>query len=60
LDRYLTSKLEAEDYILRECPNLKSVMLRPGFIYDKEHRWWSIPLKYGVDLAWYMNEKIVK
>jgi hypothetical protein len=35
-------------------------MLRPGFIVDKDYRWWSVPLGYAVDLAWYMNEKICK
>ena len=54
LDRYLTSKLEAEDFILKKCTNLNSTMLRPGFIYDSHHRWWSIPLKYFVDIAWWM------
>ena len=60
LDRYLTSKLEAEEFILKECTNLNSVMLRPGFIYNKQYRWWSIPLKGFVDLAWWMNEKVAK
>ena len=60
LDRYMTSKLEAEKYILEECQNIKPTMLRPGFIYDKADRWWSMPLKFGVDLAWLINEKICK
>ena len=60
LDRYLTAKLEAEKYILEECPNLQGTMIRPGFIVDKDYRWWSVPLGYAVDLAWYMNEKICK
>ena len=60
LDAYLTSKIEAEDYIFKECPNLKATSIRPGFIWDASHRWWSIPLHYGVDIAWWMNEKIAK
>ena len=35
-------------------------MLRPGFIYNKEYRWWSIPLKVFVDFAWWMNERVAK
>lgn len=35
-------------------------MLRPGFIYDKVDRWWSIPLKFGVDLSWLINDKMCK
>jgi len=60
LEAYLTSKIEAENYIFNECPNLKASSLRPGFIWDPQHRWWSIPLHYGVDIAWWMNEKIAK
>ena len=61
LNAYLTSKLEAEEFIFKECPNLKSYSIRPGFVWDPTgHRWWSIPLHYGVDLAWWMNEKIAK
>ena len=52
LDQYLTTKLEAEQYLREECPNIKPVLLRPGFIWDAQHRWWSVPLHYGVDLAW--------
>lgn len=61
LEKYLTTKLEAESYILsEECANLKPTIIRPGFIYDKNHRWWSMPLKTAVDLAWLMNEKVYK
>jgi hypothetical protein len=60
LDGYLTSKLEAEEFILKECTNVNAVMLRPGFIYNKEYRWWSMPLKIFVDFAWWMNEKVAK
>ena len=60
MDRYLTSKIEAEDYVLKNCTNLNPVMLRPGFIYNSQYRWWSIPLKGFVDLAWWMNENIAK
>ncbi|CDW89390.1 UNKNOWN [Stylonychia lemnae] len=61
LEKYLTSKLEAERYILSdECSNLKPTIIRPGFIYDFSHRWWSLPLKIGVDSAWMLNEKVYK
>lgn len=43
-----------------ECPQLVPYVLRPGFIYNSEHRGWSIPLMYGVDLAWFMNENVGK
>lgn len=60
LDRYLTSKFEAEQFVIEECPNIKSTMVRPGFIVDKEMRWWSIPLSWGVDMAWWLGENVNK
>ena len=56
LDAYKTTKMEAEQYIIDECPNLKPVFLRPGFIWDSKYRWWSVPLHYAVDLAWYVGD----
>ena len=35
-------------------------MLRPGFIVDSTHRIWSPPLGLGCDLAYYLNEYLVK
>ena len=50
LDKYLTTKIEAEDYLLsEECNYLVPTIIRPGFIYDPKHRWWSMPLKMAVD-----------
>lgn len=61
LPEYLNTKLDAERYILSpECENIKPTILRPGFIYDLNHRWWSLPLKIGVDLAYLANEKVYK
>jgi nucleoside-diphosphate-sugar epimerase len=61
LDDYLKTKIEAEQYILSaECENIRPTILRPGFIYDRSHRWWSLPLKIGVDIGYLLNEKIYK
>jgi hypothetical protein len=60
LSEYLTTKLEAERYVIEECKNLNPVMLRPGFVVDKDHRSWSPPLGKLVDLAWFVGEKAVK
>ena len=60
LSEYLTTKLEAENFIIEECENLNPVMLRPGFIVDKDSRSWSPPLGKLVDLAWFVGEKAVK
>ena len=60
LSEYMTTKIEAENFVINECANLKPVMLRPGFLVDKEHRSWSPPLGKLVDLAWFVGEKAVK
>lgn len=60
LDAYMTSKLEAEEFLMKECPNLKTTVVRPGFIVDKTDRWWSIPLSWGVDMAWWLGENVNK
>lgn len=60
LPEYITTKQQGEQFLFNECPQLVPYILRPGFIYNSEHRGWSIPLMYGVDLAWYMNENVGK
>ena len=55
LPAYLTTKIEAENYILKECDNLNKTIIRPGFIVNKEHRSWSVPLSYGVDFLYRLN-----
>ena len=59
LSAYQTSKLEAEDYIVNECPHLDPYILRPGFVVDKADRSWSIPLSYVVDLLGNVNSGLV-
>ena len=39
MPRYLSTKMEAED-ALREMNQLKTVALRPGFIYSPKDRVW--------------------
>ena len=34
LSDYLNTKIEAENFIINQCKNLKPTMLRPGFIVD--------------------------
>ena len=57
---YLDTKIEAENYLKNECPNLVPYIIRPGFIWNQEHRGWSIPLKYVCDLLYCYNENIGK
>jgi hypothetical protein len=41
LNEYLTSKQEAEEFLLNECDNLRVHILRPGFVVQPEARSWS-------------------
>ena len=43
---YLTTKIEAEDAIINEFTELRGTLLRPGMVINKEHRVWSVPVKY--------------
>jgi len=56
MSEYLTTKIEAENYINDECKHLNSFSVRPGVIWNKEFRSWSVPVKYGNDVAYHLNE----
>jgi ABC-type glycerol-3-phosphate transport system substrate-binding protein len=46
--------------LLKKCQNLNVNIIRPGFIWNKEHRGWSVPLKYYCDGLYWYNDKIMK
>lgn len=50
LDKYKTTKREAEEFLLNECPNLKPTILRPYFIWSKEEKSWTATVKTMSDL----------
>jgi hypothetical protein len=56
---YLSRKIEAENFIINECPNIQGTFIRPGLVVDSAHRNWSVPLSYPCDLLWMLNEKVV-
>lgn len=56
---YLSRKIEAENFITSECTNLQGTFIRPGMVIDKEHRPWSVPIKYPVDILWGLNENVM-
>jgi hypothetical protein len=41
LGGYLSTKMEAEDYLLNSCPNLRVHIIRPGFVVNAQERSWS-------------------
>ena len=41
--RYITTKREAESTIASSLPRLRSIFIRPGFLYDSS-RWFTIPI----------------
>ena len=55
IPRYLSNKLRAEAYI-SSLKNIRCTSLRPGFIYSREDRPWSIPLKYVLDLETFVYD----
>jgi len=57
---YLEYKHKADQYLLDNCQNLEKTVLRPGFIHSAEERWWSVPLRFGVDVAYCFDKLIPK
>ena len=57
---YLRYKIEAEDFIQAECKNIRPCLLRPGFIYNFQHRSWSLPLALGCNISYWIGTYIVK
>ena len=60
LERYLTTKLEAEQYLVNECKNLHPIIIRPGFIVNQAERSWSAPLQYPVNILSMINSNVVQ
>ena len=60
IDDYIRYKREAEEFLLSNLTNVSCTIVRPGFITSMNERPWSIPLKIGVDVAYFMNDKIFK
>ena len=58
--RYLTTKEEAERYLLEKCGSLNTTIIKPGVVLNTEHRWWGGPVGMGNDLAWWVDTKICK
>ena len=60
LNEYITSKREAEKFLLNECDNLKIHILRPGFIVQPQDRSWSPMVGCLVNIAANINEGIIQ
>jgi len=60
IERYITTKEEVESFLLDNediRTKLKPCILKPGFIYSYNERWWSLPIKYEVDIWNYVFGK---
>ena len=60
-NRYITTKREAESTISSSLPKLRSIFIRPGFLYDSS-RTFTIPLAYAtfplVTLNWALGGRL--
>ena len=54
LPSYLSTKVEAENFLIDNCPDLKCTIIKPGVIVDAEHRWWSIQAQGANDIFYKM------
>ena len=58
--RYLSSKQEAEKYLLEQCSLLRPTIIRPGVVLNQEHRWWGTAVGAGNDLVYWIDKKICR
>lgn len=60
LNEYVTTKREAEDFLLNECSNLRAHIIRPGFIVQPNDRSWSPIVACLNNIGYNINEAVVK
>ena len=62
MNGYLCTNFDAEDYLKKECPNLKTASIRPGgFILDGNKRRGTSFLPYGTaDITAWLKMKLLK
>lgn len=48
IHRYAKTKEEAEEILLKSEHD--AYIFKPGFVYNWEHRKWSIPLKFSIQM----------
>ena len=53
---YITTKREAEKYLLEECPSLNVTIVRPGVILNTQERMWGVPVGIANDIAYHFGE----
>jgi hypothetical protein len=54
------TKLEAENIIKEECPNLNLYCIRSGFIWSTIDRRWTYLAKFPMDLLHNIGDKVIK
>ncbi|EPS27509.1 hypothetical protein POX_e06473 [Penicillium oxalicum] len=55
--RYITTKREAEDAISSSLPDLRSIFIRPGFLYDSSRKF-TLPIALGGFVASEINNLV--
>ena len=60
LTKYVQMKIQAENFLLNNCPELKPIILRPGFVYHPSERGWSVPVRVANDVGYELNKKVIR
>eukprot|EP00343_Euplotes_focardii_P006476 CAMPEP_0205811124 /NCGR_PEP_ID=MMETSP0205-20121125/15289_1 /ASSEMBLY_ACC=CAM_ASM_000278 /TAXON_ID=36767 /ORGANISM="Euplotes focardii, Strain TN1" /LENGTH=121 /DNA_ID=CAMNT_0053089911 /DNA_START=316 /DNA_END=678 /DNA_ORIENTATION=- len=60
LNEYLSSKKEAEEYLLNSCNYLNIHIVRPGFIVQAQDRSWSPFVGCVVNIVANLNEGLIQ
>ena len=55
--RYITTKRDAESTIASSLPKLRSIFIRPGFLYDSS-RWFTMPIAVAGTLGAFANSLV--
>ena len=56
-NRYITSKRDAESTIASSLPKLRSIFIRPGFLYDSSRRF-TLPIAFFGSAGYMINSAV--
>lgn len=59
LNGYINSKRKAEEKLIKDFPNLNTIILRPGIISDIQDRPYLLPLNLAFDTANFVEKNLI-